>query len=225
MNAELNNNKGQLQTGVDAAQKAIVEQDKYDFIVNSPELENWLDSLVEMDLTVKVSAVGVTLNRLVHWDSVHRVIEMLDLNDSSERAVKMEEMDSRAESIMSRGPPTAAKPTAMSRGLSGSDLSPMSPAARATPASPSSPADTVPNAIYVNGLPSDCTEADLREVFGQCGDIKMINARHVATGGFSFVFFRDEHGAAAALENPRVNIKGKQANVLDKKQILGSGGR
>merc|ERR1711934_37639 len=99
---ELNNNKGQLQTGVDAAQKAIVEQDKYDFIVNSPELENWLDSLVEMDLTVKVSAVGVTLNRLVHWDSVHRVIEMLDLNDSSERALKMDEgaMDSHADSMI-----------------------------------------------------------------------------------------------------------------------------
>jgi len=229
MTDELNNNKASLQQGIDAAQKAIAEQDKYDFIMNSPELENWLDSLVEMDLTVKVSAVGVTLNRLVHWESVHRVIEMLDLNDSGDRGIRGDEVaDSRAESLVSRGPPSAVtsavRPTSATRGLSGSDLvSPSSPASRAMP--PGSPADTVPNAIYVNGLPNDCTEADLREVFGQFGDIKMVNARHVATGGFSFVFFRNEQGALAALENPRVTIKGKVANVLAKKQILGSGGR
>ena len=41
----------------------------------------------------------------------------------------------------------------------------------------------------------------------------------------SFVFFRNEQGAAAALENPRITIKDKVANVLAKKQILGSGGR
>lgn len=223
---ELGNNKASLQQGVDAAQKAIAEQDKYDFIVNSPELENWLESLGEMDLTVKVSAVGVTLNRIVHWESVHRVIEMLDLHDSSDRSIKPEDEAFSDSAYASRGP-AATRPASMTRGLSGSDLSPASPASRvkAASAGPGSPADTVPNAIYVNGLPSDCNEADLREVFGQFGDIKMVNARHVATGGFSFVFFRNEQGAAAALENPRITIKGKVANVLAKKQILGSGGR
>jgi len=224
---ELVNNKASLQQGVDAAHKAIAEQDKYDFIVNSPELENWLESLSEMDLTVKVSAVGVTLNRLIHWESVHRVIEGLDLHDSGDRSFKGEEDVGDVGSRM--GGSAASMPMGMSRGLSGSDLAPNSPVARvkaaASSAGPGSPADTVPNAIYVNGLPSDCTEADLREVFGQFGDIKMVNARHVATGGFSFVFFRNEQGAAMALENPRITIKGKVANVLAKKQILGSGGR
>jgi len=229
MTDELNNNKASLQQGIDAAQKAVVEQDKYDFIINSPELENWLDSLVEMDLTVKVSAVGVTLNRIVHWESVHRVIELLDINDSANRGFQPDEtQDARASSMMSRGPPgsasrAAAAGSGSSRGpMAGSELSPSSPASRAPGGSP---ADTVPNAIYVNGLPSDCTEADLREVFGQFGDIKMVNARHVATGGFSFVFYRNEQGALAALENPRITVKGKVANVLAKKQILGSGGR
>jgi len=226
---ELNNNKASLQQGVEAAQRAIAEQDKYDFIVNSPELENWLESLSEMDLTVKVSSVGVTLNRIVHWEGVHRVIEMLDLHDSSDRHLKAE--DEVLQDFGSRGG-ASSKPMmgSMSR-LNSSDLSPSSPASRVKAASagasagPGSPGDTVPNAIYVNGLPSDCTEADLREVFGQFGDIKMVNARHVATGGFSFVFFRNEQGAAAALENPRITVKGKVANVLAKKQILGSGGR
>merc|ERR1719231_1477828 len=96
-----------------AAQKAIAEQDKYDFIVHSPELETWLDSLTEKDLTVKVSAVGVTLNRLIHWESVHRVIEMLDLHDSSDRSFKAEDDGGD----FSRGPPSSAKPMAMTRGL------------------------------------------------------------------------------------------------------------
>ena len=152
--------------GVDAAQKAITDQDKYDFIVNSPELENWLESLGEMDLTVKVAAVGVTLNRVVHWEGVHRVIENLDLSDTQDRAIK------RGEEEEAYTRPVRATPAATPA------ASPAPARVAASPA-PSSPADTVPNAIYVNGLPSDCTEADIREVFGQFGDIKMVNARCV----------------------------------------------
>jgi hypothetical protein len=253
--------------GVDAAQKAVTDQDKYDFIVNSPELENWLESLGEMDLTVKVAAVGVTLNRVIHWEGVHKVIENLDLSDTQDRSIKKgddDEVYTRPVRATPASTPAASPAMARAGGT---------PAA--SPAPPGSPADTVPNAIYVNGLPSDCTEADIREVFGQFGDIKMVNARcvgvgvgvgacarvdeksllcaasgvgacpssfvcispsddasppqpthrHAATGGFSFVFFRNEQGAAAALENPRITIKDKVANVLAKKQILGSGGR
>lgn len=81
--------------------------------------------------------------------------------------------------------------------------------------------ETVPNAIYVNGVPHDASEYDVRETFERFGEIKMINARHISTGGFAFVFFKQDIGAQIALENPRVVIKGKTANVLAKKQILG----
>jgi len=88
---------------------------------------------------------------------------------------------------------------------------------------PATPAtgETVPNAIYVNGVPHDASEYDVRETFERFGEIKMINARHISTGGFAFVFFKQDIGAQIALENPRVVIKGKTANVLAKKQILG----
>merc|ERR1711998_273936 len=98
------------------------------------ELENWLESLGEMDLTVKVSAVGVTLNRIIHWESGHRVIEMLDLHDSSDRHLKAED-----EGVdYSRGP-ASTKPMmgSMSR-LKESDLSPSSPVSRVKAASAAS---------------------------------------------------------------------------------------
>ena len=55
------------------------------------------------------------------------------------------------------------------------------------------------NAIYINGLSPDTTEADIRNVFSKFGGIKMVNARHVASGGFAFVFFEQESGASNAL--------------------------
>merc|ERR1712022_26387 len=101
-------------------------------------------------------------------------------------------------------------------------MSQMTPNAvqRLPPATPAT-GETVPNAIYVNGVPHDASEYDVRETFERFGEIKMINARHISTGGFAFVFFKQDIGAQIALENPRVVIKGKTANVLAKKQILG----
>jgi len=92
-------------------------------------------------------------------------------------------------------------------------------------APPSTPAagETVPNAIYVNGVPHDASEADVRATFERFGEIKMVNARHINTGGFAFVFFKDDIGAQVAIQNPRVIINGKTANVLAKKQILSGG--
>eukprot|EP00656_Telonema_subtile_P010660 TRINITY_DN15172_c0_g1_i1.p1 TRINITY_DN15172_c0_g1~~TRINITY_DN15172_c0_g1_i1.p1 ORF type:complete len:338 (-),score=93.38 TRINITY_DN15172_c0_g1_i1:172-1185(-) len=78
----------------------------------------------------------------------------------------------------------------------------------------------VPNAIYINGVPEETTEADLREVFEKFGDIKMINSRHIATGGFAFIFFSSEQAASAALEKPKVLIHGKPVNILAKKQLV-----
>ena len=78
------------------------------------------------------------------------------------------------------------------------------------------------SAIYVNGLPNNATEADIVEAFKDCGGIKMVNARHVASGGFAFVFFDTDGGAENALGRAMVKVKGKQVNVLAKKQIPGA---
>jgi len=101
-----------------------------------------------------------------------------------------------------------------------SDPSLITPPVRVPPATPAT-GETVPNAIYVNGVPHDASEADVRAAFERFGEIKMVNARHINTGGFAFVFFKDDIGAQIAMENPRVVINGKTANVLAKKQILG----
>jgi len=88
-----------------------------------------------------------------------------------------------------------------------------------TPSGSPSPA---PRAIYINGLPHDTSEADLREVLGEFGEIDMVNSRHIASGGFAFVFYTTNEAAARALEKPRITIKGKMVNVLAKKQIVTS---
>jgi len=99
------------------------------------------------------------------------------------------------------------------------------PITSASPRTPFTPESTgrgtaVPNAIYINGVPENTTEADLRQVFSRFGEIKMINSRHIATGGFAFIFFSTDTGAAAALEKPKVMINGKQVNILAKKQLV-----
>merc|ERR1711998_421743 len=96
----------------------------------------------------------------------------------------------------------------------------VTPPVRAAPVGTPATGETVPNAIYVNGVPHDASEADVRDAFERFGEIKMVNARHISTGGFAFVFFKEDIGAQVALENPRVIINGKTANVLAKKQIL-----
>ena len=63
-------------------------------------------------------------------------------------------------------------------------------------------------------------QADLRDVLGEFGEIDMVNSRHIASGGFAFVFYTTNEAAARALEKPRITIKGKMVNVLAKKQIV-----
>jgi len=218
MTDEVNQSKMQLQSGTDAALKAIEEQEKYDFIINSPELENWLSTLVDMDITVKVAAVGASLNTAVHWDNVHRTLDGLQLGLRPALADSVPSSPAHsAASSQSRASlppiPTTAEGTAGTSTPVSSRYSGRGPSA-------ASPASAVPNAVYVNGLPNNTTEADLREVFGQCGEIKMINARHIPSGGFSFIFFRDEGAAQRALDNPRIEVNGKVCNVLAKKQVM-----
>jgi len=83
-----------------------------------------------------------------------------------------------------------------------------------------SPVSAAPSAIYINGLPNNATEQDIRDELGVFGEIEMINSRHIATGGFAFVFYTSNEGAQKALEHPRIMIKGKTVNVLAKKQIV-----
>jgi len=114
---------------------------------------------------------------------------------------------------------TPASPPGSGYAHSYADPSLATPPVRAPPVTPAT-GETVPNAIYVNGVPHDASEADVRGAFDRFGEIKMVNARHISTGGFAFVFFKEDIGAQVALENPRVVINGKTANVLAKKQIL-----
>jgi|ERR1712194_845353 len=212
---EVHEIKTQLQAGTDAGLKAVSEQEKYDFIINSPELENWVGTLAEMDITIKLADVGVSLNKTVHWDNVHRSLEGLRIGVVKDQAQPPAQLDSRNGVINQSHP--ERQPTQSLPALDGIPASPMSTSRSQGPSTPSS---AVPNAVYVNGLPNNTTEDDLREVFSMCGEIKMVNARHIPSGGFSFVFFRDEVGAQQALDNPRVEINGKMCNVLAKKQVM-----
>jgi len=111
-------------------------------------------------------------------------------------------------------------------GMGGSDFAHSTPMATRSPyaGTPSgmSPVSAAPSAIYINGLPNNATEQDIRDELGVFGEIEMINSRHIATGGFAFVFYTTNEGAQKALEHPRIMIKGKTVNVLAKKQIVAS---
>eukprot|EP00658_Telonema_sp_P-2_P005821 TRINITY_DN12199_c0_g1_i7.p1 TRINITY_DN12199_c0_g1~~TRINITY_DN12199_c0_g1_i7.p1 ORF type:complete len:321 (-),score=97.75 TRINITY_DN12199_c0_g1_i7:363-1325(-) len=214
MTSEVNATKDQLQAGTDAALKAVDEQEKYDFIMNSPELENWIGTLADMDINIKINDVGVNLNRTVHWDNVHRTLEGLKLGQTvaPEPEVAKSPLSAVQHSSvhLTNNNPVPAISTSVA-------------AAGGSPRSgrmPGTPTSSVPNAVYVNGLDNKTSEGDLREVFEQCGEIKLVNARHIPSGGFAFIFFRDEMGAQRALDNPRTEIKGKVCNVLAKKQVM-----
>eukprot|EP00658_Telonema_sp_P-2_P005016 TRINITY_DN11880_c0_g1_i5.p1 TRINITY_DN11880_c0_g1~~TRINITY_DN11880_c0_g1_i5.p1 ORF type:complete len:285 (+),score=107.67 TRINITY_DN11880_c0_g1_i5:149-1003(+) len=104
----------------------------------------------------------------------------------------------------------------------GEPMSALSTPIRSRIMPPTGSPSPAPRAIYINGLPHDTSEADLREVLGEFGEIDMVNSRHIASGGFAFVFYTTNEAAARALEKPRITIKGKMVNVLAKKQIVTS---
>lgn len=121
--------------------------------------------------------------------------------------------------------PPPPSPAVQSLGTSGFDAGVHSTPGRSPyAANPTgmSPVSAAPSAIYINGLPNNATEQDIRDELGVFGEIEMINSRHIATGGFAFVFYTTNEGAQKALEHPRITIKGKTVNVLAKKQIVQS---
>jgi len=71
--------------------------------------------------------------------------------------------------------------------------------------------------LFVGGLPQDAKDTDIKEHFGQYGEIESVNLKTDATTGrsrgFAFVVFVDEAGVNAAVAVATHNIKGKDVAV------------
>merc|ERR1712166_906184 len=182
------------------------------------------------ELDVVLRGTEATIECGINFEPMERAVKQLELRSSSEPA---------AASVAVSLPPAArsntstlgdSRPQATPTGqMTRSALNPaitqsrQSTARVAAMTPPATPGENLSkSAIYVNSLPTDAKEADIVEAFKDCGGIKMVNARHIATGGFAFVFFDSDDGAQKALEQARVEVKGKTVNVLAKKQIPGA---
>jgi len=200
--------RARLSEGADSMNRSVATGDINGVVAHGKRLEEASAQLRELEAII--AAMDTSLGGTLPTEAADNAIKNLQL--SGGRAPGLGSSSYTA-------PPSPPAP--MQHYGSYSDAS-ITPAVRSMPA-PSTPAtgETVPNAIYVNGVPHDASEADVRAAFERFGEIKMVNARHINTGGFAFVFFKDDIGAQVAMENPRVSINGKTANVLAKKQILG----
>jgi cold-inducible RNA-binding protein len=83
--------------------------------------------------------------------------------------------------------------------------------------------------LYVGNLAYSVTEADLREVFGQSGDItevKMMLDRETGRPrGFAFVEMANEGDAAKAIENLNGrDLQGRTLTVNEAQERSGGGG-
>jgi len=211
--AELMRRREKIMEGYVDAQATLEIEDKFNFISGASEFEQRMDYYLQLDLTVppaNLSNDGPPL-----FDEALAAIGVIDFAEGTADAVR--EIRDIAPPARTRPPMPAATPPARAV---------RTPPVKAAPA----PTESVrspdsSNAIYINGLSPDTSEGDIRDVFSQFGEIKMVNARHVASGGFAFVFFENESGAAAALVDPRVPVKERVTNVLAKQQILSGGGR
>jgi len=71
--------------------------------------------------------------------------------------------------------------------------------------------------LFVGGLPQDAKDTDIKEHFGQYGEIENVNLKTDATTGrsrgFAFVVFVEEAGVNAAVAAATHNIKGKDVAV------------
>ena len=77
------------------------------------------------------------------------------------------------------------------------------------------PTSILPAILYLSSV-----LLDARDCIGLMQTFSQVNSRHIASGGFAFVFYTTNEAAARALEKPRITIKGKMVNVLAKKQIV-----
>lgn len=208
---DMEHKRDRLAVGGAAAEKALAlsVDNQYDFIQDSPQLEADLVMLEELDVALR--GADATIERVVRFDASERAMKQLELRKADDAAFAQ----SPASTMPIRSSAARAAPSKPV-----SSVSQSSGLARTIAASPGD--NLSKSAIYVNGLPNNASEADIIEAFRDCGGIKMVNARHIASGGFAFVFFDNEAGAENALNRARVNVKGKQVNVLAKKQIPGT---
>jgi hypothetical protein len=222
--AELFHRREKIMEGYRDAQSTLEIEDKFTFISGAAEFEQRMDYYLKLDLTA--SDLYLTDTGSVLWDDADRAIHSIDFQESS------------GETRLPPPPPRVVPPSPSPVRPAKTPVQKAEPPrmpSRPVPATPPAPppastssearSPDSSNAIYINGLSPDTTEADIRDVFSRFGPVKMVNARHVASGGFAFVFFEDESGAAAALVDPRVPVKDRMTNVLAKQQILSGGGR
>lgn len=212
---DMEHKRDRLAVGVAAAEKSLSlsVENQYDFIQDAPQLEADLVMLEELDVTLR--GADAAIERVVRFDASERAMKQLELRKADDAGFAQS--------------PASTMPVRPAPAMPARSAAPMSASMGATPKRSStigaaaSPGDNLSkSAIYVNGLPNNATEADIVEAFRECGGIKMVNARHIASGGFAFVFFDTDSGAENALARARVNVKGKQVNVLAKKQIPGT---
>jgi len=71
--------------------------------------------------------------------------------------------------------------------------------------------------VYVSDIPRDASEAELRSAFSSFGDVRMVNARHIHTGGFAFVFYEDGKSAEAAIYSKGTCVHGQEVSIMDKR--------
>jgi len=202
--------RARLSEGADSMNRSVATGDINGVVAHGKRLEEASAQLRESEAII--AAMDTSLGGSLPTEAADNAIKNLQLSGGHAPGLGM--------STHYTAPPSPPAP-AQHYGSYSDASSMVTPAARmGAPATPAT-GETVPNAIYVNGVPHDASEADVRTAFERFGEIKMVNARHINTGGFAFVFFKDDIGAQVAMENPRVSINGKTANVLAKKQILG----
>lgn len=216
--AELLRRREKVMDGYIDAQATLEIEDKFNFISGAAEFEQRMDYYLQLDLTVPPANLS---NDGPPWfDEALAAIGVIDFAEgSADAAREIRELAPPPRSSPPRTKPPMPAATPPARAVRTPPVK-AAPAATESVRSPDSS-----NAIYINGLSPDTSEGDIRDVFSQFGEIKMVNARHVASGGFAFVFFDNERGAAAALVDPRVPVKERVTNVLAKQQILSGGGR
>merc|ERR1711920_405122 len=76
--------------------------------------------------------------------------------------------------------------------------------------------ETTQVTVYVGSLAFDCSEENLREHFGKCGDINAVNLPLNETGkpkGIAFIRFASEKSAAKALKLHASVLLGKKLKV------------
>lgn len=206
--------RARLSEGADSMNRAVATGDINGVVLHGKRLEEASLNLREADAIIQ--SMDTNVGGTLPTEAAENAVKNLCLSGGHAPAL--------GNNIGFVAPPAhyATSPIAPHYALHDSTPTAARPAVAMSSSTPAT-GETVPNAIYVNGVPHDASEADVREAFERFGEIKMVNARHINTGGFAFVFFKEDIGAQIAMENPRVLINGKTANVLAKKQILGGG--